>query len=230
MARKLKASTLWRVVKALPPAQWTTLDKAHGQAVAIFGDSDIAAGEMTEAARGGKLVVAVCELAAPDDPYKPVPFADRQKRYLILTKEFWRDAAITASTTTIAVASPYRRGQPLPAPQPPQWHAIFARHADVAQLYGKPPAAQVANDERRAADPPLRRRGPPTRHDWLAIHAEIARRCINPKTLRVDLPDRQSILIDAMLEWCRDKHDKEPARSELAEAVRRICAALLFEQ
>ena len=50
MARKLKASTLWRVVKALPPAQWTTLDKAHGQAVAIFGTSTLPAGEMTEAA------------------------------------------------------------------------------------------------------------------------------------------------------------------------------------
>jgi len=228
MARKPKAPTLWHVVKALPPAQWTTLDKAHAQAVTMFDDADIAAGEMTKAARAGKLVVAVCELAA-SDPYKPVPFADRPKRYLILTKEFWRDSAITAGPFLVDVASPHRRGQPLPAPQPPQWHAIFARRADIARLYGKPPVAAATVAESLPS-----RRGAPVQWDWLAIDVEIACRCIHPKTRLVDVPERESILIDAMLEWCRDKHDKEPARSAMAERVRRMCAGLrknvLFEQ
>ena len=111
-----------------------------------------------------------------------MPFADRQKRYLILTKEFWRDAAITASTTTIAVASPYDAGSRYPRRSHRSGMPYSRATPTSRDFYGKSPAElKSRNDERRAADPPLRRRGPPTRHDWLAIHAEIARRCINPR-------------------------------------------------
>jgi hypothetical protein len=70
------------------------------------------------------------------------------------------------------------------------------------------------------------RRGRPPEHAWHDIDGEIARRCINPKTGRVEVPKVEAKLVDAMLTWCQQKYDKAPVSSEMAEAVRRICAAL----
>jgi hypothetical protein len=74
--------------------------------------------------------------------------------------------------------------------------------------------------------PPQRRRGPVTTHDWHSIDGEIARRCIDPKTGRVRVPKKGSSIVGDMLKWCEDQGLAAPARSEMSEAVRRICAAL----
>ena len=73
---------------------------------------------------------------------------------------------------------------------------------------------------------PQRRRGPPTTHDWHSIDAEIASRCINPETKRLAVPNSERKLAEAMLQWCTDTFDREPALSEMRDAVRRICARL----
>ena len=199
MARKLKASTLWRVVKALPPAQWTTLDKAHGQAVAIFGDFGHCRrrndrGRARWQARGGG--VRAGSARRPE----PVPFADRQKRYLILTKEFWRDAAITASTTTIAVASPYRRGSRDP------WRRS---HRSGMPYSRATPTSRDFTASRRPAQTRTTSAGPPIRHcavvgrrrDMTGSPSTPRSRAAasTPRPWRPTRPDRQSILIDAML-------------------------------
>jgi hypothetical protein len=46
----------------------------------------------------------------------------------------------------------------------------------------------------------------------------------------VKVPKNESALAAAVLEWCRVEHDKEPADSEMREAVRRMCAALSAAQ
>ena len=73
---------------------------------------------------------------------------------------------------------------------------------------------------------PERRRGPVLKHDWHAIDGEIARRCINPQTRLLEIPKSERKLANDMLGWCREKYDKEPAESEMREAVKAICAAL----
>jgi hypothetical protein len=100
----------------------------------------------------------------------------------------------------------------------------------------------VEREERRAADerkkqttavspPPgkepnrtLRRRE--TKHPWFEICGEIARCCIDPKTQRVEVPTNETKLGEAILQWCSDTLEREPAESEVREAVRIICAAL----
>ena len=74
--------------------------------------------------------------------------------------------------------------------------------------------------------PPQRRRGPVLKHDWHAIAGEIARRCIDPETGRVAVPEKESALVFAMRKWCEEQDWVVPAASEMSEAVRRVCAAL----
>ena len=71
------------------------------------------------------------------------------------------------------------------------------------------------------------RRGPPgpRKYDWLAIAGEIARRC-HDKSGHLSVPDKESDLVNDMLQWCSDHLGKEPSLTEMKEAVKRICAAL----
>jgi hypothetical protein len=74
--------------------------------------------------------------------------------------------------------------------------------------------------------PPPRRRGPPTKKVWLDICGEIARRCIDPKSGRLRVPENESALSRDVLQWLEDRDLGQPADSEMRDAVRRICAAL----
>ena len=95
------------------------------------------------------------------------------------------------------------------------------RRADLHKHY--PIAATPRSDDTR---PPERRRGPILKHEWHAIDGEIARRCINPKTRLLEIPKSERKLAADMLEWCQEKYEKEPAESEMRDAVKAICAAL----
>jgi hypothetical protein len=102
----------------------------------------------------------------------------------------------------------------------------FVRRVDL-KLYPIPAtpmmtAAPQSDDVR----PPQRRRGPLLKHDWLAIAGEIACRCIDPKTGRVAVPQKESALVAAMCAWCNEQGWAVPATSEMSEAVRSVCAAL----
>ena len=61
---------------------------------------------------------------------------------------------------------------------------------------------------------------------WWAICAEIARRCINETTGRVEIPKSEAKLADDVLDWLAKKGQGQPATSEMREAVRYVCAAL----
>jgi hypothetical protein len=83
--------------------------------------------------------------------------------------------------------------------------------------------------ERRAdnpLDPPPRRRGRLTTHDWHSIDGEIARRCINQKTRRLEVPKNENKLAEDILNWLSERGIDPPVPSEMREAVKRICAAL----
>jgi hypothetical protein len=87
----------------------------------------------------------------------------------------------------------------------------------------EPPSSEI---DRILEDLPRRPVGRPRKHDWQAIHAEIARRCIDPKTGRVKVPKSDRKLARDMLNWCQDNNKKEPAESEMRDAVRAVCTAL----
>jgi len=75
----------------------------------------------------------------------------------------------------------------------------FVGRVDLNKLYRIPAtptmtAAPQSDDTR----PPQRRRGPVLKHDWLAIAGEIARRCIDPETGRVAVPEKESALVAEM--------------------------------
>jgi hypothetical protein len=74
--------------------------------------------------------------------------------------------------------------------------------------------------------PPPRPRGSPRTHDWFSICGEIARRCVNPANGRVVVPEKENALVNEMLIWLDDQNLSRPAASEMAEAVRRVCAPL----
>jgi hypothetical protein len=88
--------------------------------------------------------------------------------------------------------------------------------------------------ERRAdnpLDPPPRRRGPPPNTQrWFSICAEIARRCIDTKTGRVQVPKSENKLADGVLDWLAENEQGQPSTSEMREAVKRVCAALRTAQ
>jgi hypothetical protein len=74
--------------------------------------------------------------------------------------------------------------------------------------------------------PPPRRSGPANTHDWMAICAEIAARCIDHKSRRLTLPKDEAKFRDDLLEWCGTALGKEPSLSETREAIRRMLARL----
>jgi hypothetical protein len=75
-------------------------------------------------------------------------------------------------------------------------------------------------------DPPPRRRGAPQRYDWGIICGEIARRCIDPRTGRVRVPDNESALVKAVLDHLAENGHDCPSVSMMREAVKHMCAAL----
>jgi hypothetical protein len=107
-------------------------------------------------------------------------------------------------------------------------YMLYLKRRDVDRHYGKVGVQPHEADrpEARAPEPLPDRRGRVRVHDWHDIDAEIARRCIDPETGRVRVPESESKLVAEMLEWCDKRNRKEPPRSEMHEAVRRICAAL----
>jgi len=56
-------------------------------------------------------------------------------------------------------------------------------------------------------------------HDWFGICAEIARRCIDPRSGRVTVPKRENKLAEEVCKWCEEQGWEEPAVSEMREAV-----------
>jgi hypothetical protein len=111
--------------------------------------------------------------------------------------------------------------------------ALFFWGPKVKQLWPMEEEVESVRTEQQAVDPlapPPRRRGRPTTHDWHSIDGEIARRCIDPKTKRVAVPENENKLAEAVLGWLSGQGIDPPAPSEMREAVKRVCAALRLAQ
>ena len=73
-----------------------------------------------------------------------------------------------------------------------------------------------------------RKRGRKPKFDWASIKREIAQRCIDKKTGRVQVPvpDNEGKLAKAILDWCGTKFDEIPSDPAMRAAVKEICAML----
>lgn len=91
--------------------------------------------------------------------------------------------------------------------------------------------AALAAAPRAAATPaagtaqPKRLRSWVTRHNWVKISAEIARRCLDPSG-RAVVPKNESRLVEGVLQWCGDTFGFAPTDSDMRDAVRTVCATL----
>jgi len=104
---------------------------------------------------------------------------------------------------------------------------VYVRRVDLDKHYSVAATpTMTATHKSDDTRPPERRRGPVLKYEWFAIAGEIARRCINPKTRVLEVPKNERKLAKAMLDWCQEKYGKDPAESEMREAVKAICAAL----
>jgi hypothetical protein len=105
---------------------------------------------------------------------------------------------------------------------------------DAARALERLAAAAAPSQEQAAApaptppneEPKRRLRRWSAKYEWDVIYAEIASRCIDPKTRRVLVPKNESKLADNMLQWCEDTNKAQPAPSEMRDAVHAICQAL----
>jgi len=108
--------------------------------------------------------------------------------------------------------------------------ALFFWGPKVKELCPMEEAEPVTTKQQAAdpfAPPPPRRPGPPPdTQRWFSICAEIAGRCIDPKTGRVVVPKNENKLAEGMLGWLEENEQGQPSVSEMREAVRRVCAVL----
>jgi hypothetical protein len=66
------------------------------------------------------------------------------------------------------------------------------------------------------------------KHDWTAIHGEIARRC-HDDSGRIRVPKNVAKFAADMLQWCVNTGRREPVESEMRTAVKEIFEALRRE-
>ena len=107
-------------------------------------------------------------------------------------------------------------GQVVPAP-----YAYFVSEPDLKKFRGD--RATVPSSQETARRPP----GPRflTKHDWHTIDGVIGRLCHDDQE-RLAVPTNEANLIRAVAQYCADRDLPQPADSEIAIAVQRVCAAL----
>jgi hypothetical protein len=206
---------------------WVPIDTAltRGAAAEHTGAVDLALHDIVARLRSGDMCgmrrgfLRWCRQGTRWEEVKP-PHHEQH----IEPKEFWQRLQFTIFNNRVRCWSEddeFRGGQ---------W-VIYVHGEDLDKLW--PTALAAASTAIPTDDPlkpPQRRRGPVVTHDWFSICGEIARRCIDPKTARVRVPNKGSSLVRDMLEWCEEQGWAKPARSEMSEAVRRVCEALRAAQ
>jgi hypothetical protein len=204
-----KRSKLWRSARDWKPQEWVRLKTVLDRGEEKLGGVDIACYDLHQHLVNGRIESALYHL-----------YNDRAHQ-LLLRPTFWQGLHIRRWRSSIRVEGTLR-GVLLSGGS---W-AFFARGVDSDKYY---PVANPVRDPAPVRNPvivqpPLRRRGPATTHDWFAISAEIACRCIEAGRVRV--PENESKLADEILQRLEDQDLGQPAESEMREAVRRMCAAL----
>jgi hypothetical protein len=217
----------------LDSPNWIPAPEAHRLLTGLLGNPCLAAKDLTDAVaakRSDKRLPCMRRLiaseVAPHQDRKIVPLSFRfdpvSEKLRVWDPE--DDAPVYLGTTD---AGPVYLG-----PAPP----VYGDRADVAFFVWRPKFEKIwpgvaASAPARSSPagieaPPPRPRGSPRTHDWFSICGEIARLCVKCPGGGVRVPENQSVLVNQMLRWLDDQNLTPPAASEMAEAVRRVCAAM----
>jgi len=216
----------------LDSPNWMPAAEAHRLLTGLLGNGYLAAKDLTAAVADKRLSCmrrAIASRIAPDQDREIVPLSIRfdfdHERLRVWE---WKDDAPVY----------YRGPAPVfgPADAAPLGAWVYIDAADAAFFVRRPefekiwPALAASAPARSSPAgieaPPPRRRGALWTHDWFSICGEIARRCLNPANGRVVVPEKENALVNKMLYWLDDQNLARPAASEMAEAVRRVCAPL----
>jgi hypothetical protein len=212
-----KPSRLWRPARSWNLHEWTLLNAAFGRIKDRVESSDMAAFDLHQHLVTGRMTSALRHLTS---------HSTRENR-ILLRPRFWQQVKICRGLSGHARVEGEIEGQPLVGGT---W-IFFVRTADLDKHYPAAPTARQPEPAQPApepelVEPPPRRRGPPTKKVWLDICGEIARRCIDPKSGRVQVPENESELARNILQWLVDRDKGQPSESAMREAVRCICAAM----
>jgi hypothetical protein len=191
----------------LRPLDWLPWEEAFARIREGWEHLDLAEEELRQALLNSRLI-SVMVLIPRTGP----------QEHRFLEPEYWRKVQLVASTDSIRLEDLERLRLRSEKGVPISTYRIFIRRAEFDALH--PPAKQPAQVE---TGPPKRRPGPPTKYDWHTICGEIAARCIDPKTNKLQIPKNQSKLAAEVLQLYKDGG---PSLSEMQEAVKRVLAVL----
>jgi hypothetical protein len=219
----------------LDSLNWMPAAEAHRLLTGLLGNGYLAAKVLTAAAADKRLPCMRCAIAS-----RIAPDQDREIVALSIRFDFdheklrvweWKDDAPVYYRGPADAAPVFG-----PADAAPLGAWVYCDAADAAFFVWRPKfekiwpgvaaPAQARSSPAGIEAPPPRPRGSPRTHDWFSICGEIARRCVNPANGRVVVPEKENALVNKMLISLDDQNRARPAASEMAEAVRRVCAQL----
>ena len=200
----------------LDDPRWVPLEDLHALLIPRTGNRDLAARDLT------KLLATppprgVRSMRRYFGRYRDLSRPDLEREQLEFA--FWEEHTLSSWSDGLCIVRPKQGvSQAIRAVGLYGWKPDFDKAV--------PRLAPVSDSPADDTQPPPQRRGPVLTHNWFSICGEIARRCIDPKTGRVRVPKKGSSLVADMRNWCAAQGWAAPARSEMSEAVRRICAAM----
>lgn len=199
-------------VPTFSPHEWVPLKDALAHIKVTVGEFTLAVRRFYQDALDGRLETALVEIL-PDGTEK-VTFPKRSdwRQWKVRVPKLNEESACVTLVGEIDIVSGH----------------FFVRRANLGEHYPlaatPPPTTAHRSDDMQ---PPPRRPGPPpdTRR-WWSICGEIAARCVDPQTSRVQVPKSESKLAEEVLGWLQENEQGEPSVREMREAVKYMCAAL----
>ena len=207
----VRAKKLWRPLKVWRRHEWVPFAMAWARAEQMVGPGSHARSELQQAFRGGQLKAAVQYIAE-----------DGAETWFVLERECWLWLLIQHAWAISEWKSiPGWREAEMRAETRQQGRRhVVVRRRELNKHY---PAAIVPSDQDTTRRPP----GPRflTKHDWHTIDGVIGKLCHDDQE-RLAVPTNEANLIKAVAQYCADRDLPQPADSEIAIAVQRVCAVL----
>jgi hypothetical protein len=206
-----RAKKLWRPLKVWHRHEWVSFATAWTRAEQLVGPGSHARYELQQAFRSGQLVAAVQLIAE-----------DGAETWFVLERECWRWLLIQHawSISGWRLLPGWWKAEGGPEDRQQGRRHVVVRRRELDKYY---PAAAVPSDQDTTRRPP----GPRflTKHDWHTIDGVIGRLCHDDQE-RLAVPTNEANLIRAVAQYCADRDLPQPADSEIAIAVQRVCAVL----
>ena len=198
------------------PAEWTPAQEAFTRMIAVVGSGLIAARDLQHDLRADQLKAAV----------RWRTFEDGWEACELLKPLVWQVVRVRTRHW-----SDWKTIEISPGPTF-EGHSVdyYVSRADLERRYpllsetsqGAAPPTAVETEQPLT---PQRRRGRSPLHDWHMVDGEIARRC-HDLSGRLAVPEKESPLVDEMIDWYVKEKHRHMSPSTMRDAVRKVCAQL----